>query len=64
MPDLSDQIETAAGQPKQVSSDAGSVTGQSVSDLIEADRYLAEKASQAERSIGPRFFRIRPGGAV
>ena len=64
MPDLSDQIESAAAAPQQVSSDAGSVTGQSIPDLIEADRYLAERAVQAARSVGPRFFRIRPGGAV
>lgn len=64
MSDLSDQIEAVAAQPKQVSSDAGSVTGQSIQDLIAADQYLAEKAAASAGVTGLRCFRIKPSGAV
>jgi imidazolonepropionase-like amidohydrolase len=41
MSELSDILTTAAGQPLKVSSDAGSVEGHSLADLIAADEKLS-----------------------
>ena len=64
MPDLSDTIETAAGQPKAASGDAGSVTMPSVSELIEADRYLASKEAASATRRGLNLIKLQPPGSV
>lgn len=58
-------IESAALAPKRVAVDGQVVEEHSIKDLIEADRYLARKTSQAAAPVG---FGIRvqrmvpPGG--
>lgn len=61
--DLSNQIADAAAGPRSVSGDQGSVTQQSVQDLIAADQYLAAKAAARRRGLGIRQFKLRPPGA-
>ena len=63
-PDLSTQIQSLANGPAEVSGDAGSVKQRSVSELIEADRYLASKAAMANPLKGLRFAKITPPGSV
>lgn len=59
-PDLSEAISAAAALPKSATGDNGSATQHSLPELIEADRYLAEK-----RRTGPGFrvSKIVAGGA-
>ena len=40
MADLSDTIETAAGQPASAEGDGQKATARTLQELIEADRYL------------------------
>ena len=58
MADLSDKIEELVDKPRNVSSDAGSIGQHSIPDLIEADKYLARKASVA---ANPKRMGIRMG---
>lgn len=66
MPDLSDTIEEAASDPQSASIDGRSATARPIKDLIEADRYLAEKeaAQSSTTRLGVRFFATKPPGAV
>lgn len=64
MPDLSEQIEDAAGNPKKVQSDAGSAEAHPLPDLIAADRYLKSNDAQEQPHKGIRFHKWRPPGAV
>lgn len=43
MPDLSDEIEQAAGDPGMVVNDGQTVQSRPISGLIEADQYLNQK---------------------
>lgn len=45
MPDLSDTIETVAGEPAEASGDTGSMKQQPIPDLIAADAYLSGKTA-------------------
>lgn len=58
-----DAIRTAAQGPAKVSGDAGSVEQQKRTDLIEADRYLAEKCAVEKTSARMRFNMLVPPGA-
>lgn len=58
--DLSQAIADAAALPKSATGDNGSATQHDLGQLIEADRYLAEKA---KRGVGFRFRKIVAGGA-
>ena len=66
MADLSDTIEDAASDPQSATIDGRSVTSRPIKDLIDADRYLAEKvATQSTTTrLGVRFFNTSPPGAV
>jgi len=64
MPDLSEQIEDAAGNPKKVQSDAGSAESHSIPDLIAADRYLAEKTAASRSTLPIRMLKIKPDGTT
>lgn len=65
MADLIEIIEQVASEPASVSSDAGAVNQHSISELIEADKYLASRASATERTRrGLRFNKIVPPGAA
>ena len=45
LPDLSDDIETAAAEPLKASVDGQSVESRSIDDIIKADQYLAGKTA-------------------
>ncbi len=62
--DYSDRIDQVAAGPSSVSGDAGSVTEQSLSQLIEADKYKRSKEAGAVPSLGLRFRRISPPGSA
>lgn len=71
MPDIDAAIGAAATGPKSVTTDAGTVSAQSVAEMIQADQYLAAKASAtAANGDGQtlnrvlRFGRARPPGSV
>ena len=61
-----DALLAALTSPQQVSSDAGSVTQRSVSELIQAANYLASRcaAQSGNGGMGLRFTRLVPDGAV
>jgi hypothetical protein len=61
--DLSDTIETAATGPLRVRTDGTEAEQHKLTDLIEADRYLAAKQSAAKNHLGIRFTKICPPGA-
>ena len=56
-------LETASG-PKKVSGDAGSVEQHSISDLIEADKYLASKEAAKGKGLGIKLSKIEPDGTL
>jgi hypothetical protein len=60
---LSDTIETAANGPARVRTDNTEAEQHKLTDLIEADRYLAAKQATAKNHLGLRFTKIRPPGA-
>ena len=57
-------IAQAALEPRSVTVGDTSATSQSITDLIEADRYLAAKraANAGTRGFGLRMQRIKPPG--
>jgi hypothetical protein len=59
-----DPIETARNQPKSGTQDGTSFTAHSLSEQIEADRYLAEKTATSRRKLPIRYAKIKPGGAA
>ena len=61
---LEDAIRTSARGPAKVSGDAGSVEQQKLTDLIEADKYLAEKCAVEQPRRGLRFNKFVPPGAA
>lgn len=61
--DLENTIRENAQGPAKVSGDAGSVEQHSVSEQIEADRYLAAKQAAKSKRRGLRFNKIVPPGA-
>lgn len=61
--DLTDTIETSASEPASASSDAGSVSQRSLSELIEADKYLKSSDGSSNKSRGLRFTKLVPPGA-
>jgi hypothetical protein len=61
IPDLADTIATASTLPKSATGDNGSATQHDLSQLIEADRYLASKKKQGP---GFKLSKIVPGGSI
>lgn len=61
--DITDQITTLAQSPLKASGDSGSVEMPKLTDLIEADRYLASKSAASKKNRGVRFTKIIPPGA-
>jgi hypothetical protein len=60
---LKDQIVNTAGSPRSYTGDGHMVVGQSLKDLVEADRYLASK--ERTRKKNPlKIARFNPGGPV
>jgi hypothetical protein len=69
MPDeaetLAEAIERAAKEPKSASGDTGSMTSHSLSEMIEADKYVkSQSAMQPRRKFGLRQFKHIPPGTV
>lgn len=61
--DLTETISTAAAKPAKAASDGQSVDARPLAELIEADRYLAEKAARSSPKRGLRFNKLVPPGA-
>ncbi len=55
---FSETIETAAVEPAEAMADGVQVKSRSISELIEADRYLAAKRAAAKGQGGLRFSKI------
>lgn len=62
--DLSETIANAAAAPKRVQGDEGEVEQHDLSDLIEADRYLASKRAKSSGAKSMTIQKIVPPGAV
>jgi hypothetical protein len=62
--DLSDAIANAANGPKRVQGDEGEVEQHDLADLIEADRYLQQKAAASNGAKAMRLTKIVPPGAT
>lgn len=62
--DLSQTITDAAGEPLKAAGDEGSMEGRSLSDLIEADRYLASKRVAQGKSRGFKISKFVPPGTA
>ena len=60
---LDQSIADNAAGPAKASGDSGSVEQHSLTDQIEADRYLASKAATKRRDRGLRMNRLSPPGA-
>jgi hypothetical protein len=58
--DLAEKIVESAALPKSATGDNGSATQHDLSQLIEADKYLATKQ---RRGFGFTLGKIVPGGA-
>ena len=65
---ITDAIESTAIGPASVRTDAGEVTAQDISKMIEADRYIASKngatSAGANTRPGHRFNRLTPPGTI
>ncbi len=60
--DFSALIEEAATGPASVSADGTTVNARPISDLIEADKHLANKRAAKKKSLGIRRIQIvQPG---
>jgi hypothetical protein len=64
MADLSDDIETNAGNPKRVTVAGETAEQQPLPDQIAADKYLARKTAAARTGLPIRVGVLRPPGAV
>ena len=60
--DLEDTIRENAQGPRRASGDSGSVDQHSISEQIEADRYLASKQAVRTRKLGLRTTKLVPPG--
>lgn len=61
--ELEQSIRENAQQPAKAAGDSGSVEQHSLSEQIEADRYLQEKRAMKSRRLGLRFTKIIPPGS-
>lgn len=61
--DLSSTIATNAQGPAEARGDSSSIRQHSLTDQIQADRYLRTKAAQRSSGLGLVFRRITPPGA-
>lgn len=62
-PDMSEVIRDAVTQSASSSVDGISETNRSISELIEADRYLSSKAAVRKKQRGLMISKIVPPGA-
>lgn len=61
---LEDKISEVANGPSKASGDAGSVEQQNLKDLVEADKYLANKSASRQQGLGIKRVQLIPPGAV
>lgn len=64
MTDITDQIETDALTPSSVSVDGQSVSARPLSELIEADKYLANKTAATSGLKGLVRQRMKPPSSL
>ncbi len=62
-PDLEQKIRENASGPKSARSDAGEVEQHSLTEQIEADRYLNSKAAMKKRGPGFKIAKMSSSGA-
>ena len=60
--DLDSTIQENAQGPKRARGDSGEMEQHSLTDQIEADRYLNSKQA-AKKGVGVRFSKLSPPGA-
>ena len=61
---VEEAIEENATGPRKASGDAGSVEQHSLSEQIEADKYLAAKKAARLKGLGIKLAKISPGGTA
>ena len=61
--ELQQSIEQNAAAPKRVRGDSGEVEQHSLTDQIEADRYLASKKATQGKGMGIRISKMKASGA-
>ena len=61
--DLDNTIRENASGPKAARGDSGSMEQHSLSDQIEADRYLNSKQAVKSKRLGIRMTKLVPPGA-
>ena len=61
--DLDDTIRDNAAGPRRAAGDSGSVEQHSLTEQIEADRYLASKEAARSKGLGIRLTKLVPPGA-
>lgn len=64
MADLSSQIETNAAGPKKAKSDEGEFEQHSLSEQIEADRYLNNRGAARAKGFGLRVVRAKTSSSL
>ena len=64
MADLDNTIRDNAAGPKRASGDSGSMEQHSLTEQIEADRYLASKTASRLKGLGLRTGKLVPPGAT
>lgn len=64
MADLSTQIQTNAAGPKKAKSDEGEFEQHSLTEQIEADRYLNNKNASRASGFGLRVVRAKMSSAL
>lgn len=62
--DLTEQVETVAGQPKSVTVDGRTVVGRDVKEVIEADKHVRANNAVKRAFPGVVFGKIDPPGAT
>lgn len=62
-PNIEDAIRENAAGPKRAQCDSGSVEQHSITEQIEADRYLSSKEA-AKKGLGVRMTKVVPPGTV
>lgn len=60
---LENTIKTNAENPKRAKGDSGEMEQHSLTEQIEADRYLASKQSVKKKPFGLRRAKLIPPGA-
>jgi len=62
--ELDNVIKQNAEGPKRAAGDSGSMEQHSLTEQIEADKYLASKKAAGGKGLGVRFAKLSPPGAA